>query len=133
MRVHEVLCEGMSHNTAKEIIAEFIDFAVLELELSKRPKIVLHTNNNYSTQHSSFGSYGNGIINVTITNRHINDCLRTLAHELVHYKQDLNGQLTFESGSTGSPEENEANAVAAVLLRKWGKKYPVMFGHQSVE
>lgn len=133
MRVREVLCESMTHDNAKSIIQEFIEFAVSELGLKQRPKIILHTNNKYSAKYRSFGSYGNGIINVTITNRHINDCLRTLAHELVHFKQDLNGQLTMESGATGSPEENEANSLAAVVLRKWGKKYPIMFGHQSIE
>jgi Zn-dependent peptidase ImmA (M78 family) len=50
------------------------------------------------------------------------DILRTLAHELVHHKQNLDGRINYESGETGSDIENEANAKAGVLLRDFGKK-----------
>jgi len=49
------------------------------------------------------------------------DILRTLAHELVHRKQEEDGRLTPTSGETGSPIEDEANAMAGVLLRNFGK------------
>jgi Zn-dependent peptidase ImmA (M78 family) len=49
------------------------------------------------------------------------DILRTLAHELVHRKQDEDGRIDYESGETGSDIENEANAQAGVLLRDYGK------------
>jgi hypothetical protein len=68
-----------------------------------------------------------------VVNRHINDVCRTLAHELVHYRQDLKGQLNDESGKTGSPEENEANAEAAVIMRKWGELHPEYFSYDSIE
>jgi Zn-dependent peptidase ImmA (M78 family) len=50
------------------------------------------------------------------------DLLRTLAHELVHRKQDEDGRIDHNSGETGSEIENEANAQAGVLLRKFGKQ-----------
>jgi hypothetical protein len=54
-------------------------------------------------------------------NRNLADILRTLGHELVHHKQNLDGKINAQSGITGSDEENEANAKAGVLLRKFGK------------
>jgi hypothetical protein len=50
------------------------------------------------------------------------DVLRSIAHELVHYKQNLEGRLidAAKDGSDGSPIENEANAVAGVIM-KYGK------------
>jgi hypothetical protein len=62
------------------------------------------------------------------------DVCRTLAHELVHYSQDLKKGLEDEdAGSTGSPQENEANAEAAIIMRNWGKKHPDYFDKESVE
>jgi Zn-dependent peptidase ImmA (M78 family) len=49
------------------------------------------------------------------------DILRTLAHELVHRKQEEDGRLDINSGKTGSPIEDEANAMAGILLRNFGK------------
>jgi Zn-dependent peptidase ImmA (M78 family) len=50
------------------------------------------------------------------------DILRTLAHELVHHMQNLDDRLTDNSGDDGSPEENEANALAAVIMRQYGRE-----------
>ena len=62
------------------------------------------------------------------------DVCRTLAHELVHYSQDLKNELEDDNaGATGSPQENEANAEAAVIMRNWGKKHPNLFAEESVE
>jgi Zn-dependent peptidase ImmA (M78 family) len=44
-----------------------------------------------------------------------------LAHELTHYKQDLEGRIDENSGEAGSDIENEANATAAVIMRNYGK------------
>ena len=58
--------------------------------------------------------------------RHQMDVMRTVAHELVHYKQDktLGREL---DGRDGSVDENEANSLAGVLLRRWGQKNPTLF------
>lgn len=133
MRIRELLTESIDQNSAKKILAEFIDFAKTELNLDSLPKIQLFTDNGPSVDYRSFGGYGNHHIRLTIANRHIMDVCRTLAHELVHYKQDIEGQLNDQSGNDGSPEENEANAKAAVIMRKWGKKYPALFSISAIE
>jgi Zn-dependent peptidase ImmA (M78 family) len=67
---------------------------------------------------------GKNVLYVALVNRHPNDILRTIAHELTHYRQDTQHQLDDTSGETGSPEENEANAMAGVIMRHFNKKYP---------
>jgi Zn-dependent peptidase ImmA (M78 family) len=61
---------------------------------------------------------------VALKNRHPVDILRTVAHELVHYKQDQQGELTDTSGETGSPHENQAHEIAGVIMRNFNKHYP---------
>lgn len=135
MKIREIITESLSRNDAEKIIKEFLNFLKSELELDKLPKIHLISDTNYSVAHKSFGGYkpGDKSINVMMSNRHIQDVLRTLAHENVHYKQDINGELNDESGRDGSPQENEANAMAAVCMRKWGKLHPELFGYESIE
>jgi hypothetical protein len=45
------------------------------------------------------------------------------------YKQNLEGRLidAAKDGSDGSPIENEANAVAGVIIRKYGKIHPELY------
>jgi hypothetical protein len=133
MKVQEILTEGLQYNKATRIIDKFIEFAASELQLDELPDIDLQDGNEISVKHRSFGGYGNKHITVTLSNRHIMDVCRTLAHELVHYRQDLNNELTPDSGKDGSPHENEANAQAAVVMRKWGKMHPDLFKQPAVE
>lgn len=53
------------------------------------------------------------------------DWYRSLAHELVHYGQ-LERGLELD-GSDGSDVENEANGLAGVILREWGRSNPDIF------
>jgi hypothetical protein len=133
MKVQEILTEGLQYNKATRIIDKFIEFAASELQLDELPNIDLQDGNEISVKHKSFGGYGDKHITVTLSNRHIMDVCRTLAHELVHYRQDLNNELTSDSGNDGSPHENEANAQAAVIMRKWGKMHPNLFKQPAVE
>jgi hypothetical protein len=129
MKVREIITEGLKRDDATKIISRFVKFAQQELELDELPSINLITDYHYSVKHRSFGGYSpnDKSINVMMLNRHIQDLLRTLAHELVHYRQDLNDELNADSGNDGSPQENEANSTAAVIMRKWGKLNPDIF------
>lgn len=133
MKIREILSEGLQRDKAEDILIAFIKFAKKELKLESLPKINLQKDNAHSVEYRSFGGYGGKNINLTIKNRHIMDCCRTLAHELVHYRQDLNNELDADSGKDGSPHENEANAQAAVVMRKWGKLHPELFEQNAVE
>ena len=135
MKIREIITESISHSNAEKIISEFLKFVKNFLELDELPKINLIKDSDYSIKYRSFGGYSPSekSINVMMSNRHIQDLLRTLAHETVHYKQDINNELNDESGNDGSPQENEANATAAVILRKWGKLHPELFGYEPIE
>lgn len=60
-----------------------------------------------------------------VNQRHMKDVLRSLAHELVHHHQNLEGRLTGYSGDTlGQDEkldklESEAYLLGNILFRKW--------------
>jgi len=133
MKAREILTEGMNRKTTYTILLNFIKFAAEHLELESLPKFEFKFDTKRSVEHHSFGGYGSEHINITVVNRHIMDVCRTLAHELVHYKQDLNHELDGEDpGATGSPQENEANAEAAIIMRNWGKKHPELFDNESI-
>ena len=86
------------------------------------PKITLSNKSSDAVNLRSFGGYipSKKEIYIVIANRNLADILRTLAHELVHWKQDLEGRLNENSGQTGSDEENEANSIAGIVLRNYG-------------
>jgi hypothetical protein len=135
MKVKELLTEGLDKKSTYKILLEFIRFAAEDLELDKLPKFNFMFDTKRSLEHKSFGGYAPGEkhIDITVVNRHIMDVCRTLAHELVHFSQDLKNELEDpDAGATGSPQENEANARAAVIMRNWGKKHPQLFDKQSI-
>lgn len=106
-------------------LEKFFPIAMKVLDLKKLPKINLEKYVDPDNQ-PSFGRFTNDsmTIDVGIKGRHPNDILRTLAHELVHYKQMLDGKLNAQSGDTGSDEENDAHARAGIIMRIFNKKYP---------
>jgi Zn-dependent peptidase ImmA (M78 family) len=107
----------------------FLKFCQEELNLESLPKIEWLTTNLNDSDQPSFGGFNpnDGSIRLEIMNRHPLDIMRTLAHELVHYKQHLNGELHPSSGETGSKHENWANSIAGIIMRKFGKKYPGLY------
>jgi len=136
MKVRELLNESLAKPDTYKILLDFIRFAAKDLELNSLPKFDFMFDSERSIEHKSFGGYAPGEEHITITvkNRHIMDVCRTLAHELVHYSQDLKSELEDDdAGSTGSPQENEANARAAVIMRNFGKAFPDMFGKESID
>jgi len=135
MKVTEILTEGLGKKDTYPILLDFIRFAAKDLELESLPKFDFVFDSGRSIEQKSFGGYmpGGEHITITVKNRHIMDVCRTLAHELVHYSQDLKKELEDDgAGTTGSPQENEANARAAVIMRNFGKAFPDMFGKESI-
>jgi hypothetical protein len=119
------LGEGLNTSNDKQLLKKFIAFAIKELGIKKPPiSLTLSRDNNAAKSMHSFGSFNpnNDKIWLYVKNRNMADLLRTLAHELVHRKQAEDGRIDYNSGETGSEIENEANAQAGVLLRKFGKQ-----------
>jgi hypothetical protein len=119
-----VVKEGLEKKIDSNVIKEFIKFAVKELRMTRMPEgLTLSYNTDTAKSRHTFGTFdpNNGKIWLYVKNRNMADVLRTLAHELVHRKQDEDGRIDYASGNTGSEIENEANAKAGILLRKFGK------------
>ena len=115
----------------KDLVKEFMRACMNELELDKLPKITLSNDSQEAIDMRSWGGYmpGKKAIHIVTAKRHPADIFRTLAHELVHYKQDLEGRLKPGSGETGSEDENEANSKAAVIMRNFAQAKPNLFEH----
>jgi len=121
--------------TSKDaIVNDFVKFVIDGIGIAKPyPKISLNNDTDFGAKNRSFGRFnvGSDEIVVAMANRNLADALRTLAHELVHYKQKQEGRLELnnadKSGADGSSIENEANAVAGVILRKYGKLNPDIY------
>ena len=115
----------------KDLVSEFMKHVMDELKLKNLPRIALSDNSQEAIDLRSWGGYqpSNKSIHIVIAKRHPADIFRTLAHELVHYKQDLEGRLKPDSGTTGSEEENEANSRAAVIMRNFAQVKPNLFEH----
>lgn len=140
MRIKELI-ESKNKNSSNEVaqnkrdlklaLKSFLPLAKNFLKIKKFPKIKLMKF--IAKDHQpTFGRFVNDThtIYLAIENRQPVDILRTLAHELVHYKQWLTQQLGKNSGETGSPAENEAHEVAGIIMRIFNKKYP---GHLKKE
>ena len=111
-----------------EIFRKFFPLAMKEIGLKDLPEIELVDRVQDRLQ-PTFGKFVNdtNTIYLGILNRHPLDILRTLAHELVHYKQNTEHRLDATSGHTGSPAENEAHEIAGIVMRHFNKMHPEYF------
>ena len=115
--------------TLHSAMADLLPIVMKELGLKNLPKIKIVRELNNDGQ-PSFGCFSNEGITLAITGRHPVDICRTLAHELVHYKQKLDDKLNPDSGETGSSEENEANSVAGIIMRKFSQEFPAYINNE---
>jgi hypothetical protein len=126
MRARQFIVENKQETAdVLEMFKKFLPLAMQYIGLTSLPKMVFRASIN-DLEQPTFGMYVNDekTLYVALANRHPNDILRTIAHELTHYKQDSEHKLNDQSGSTGSPEENEANSVAGIVMRHFNKQYP---------
>jgi len=124
------LKESRLNESETATIGEFIKFSIKNLEIQNPPRnLSLSYDTNKAKEMRSFGYFdpNDNKIWVYCANRNMADILRTLAHELVHRKQDEDGRISYKSGKTGSDIENEANARAGVLLRDFGKQHEEIY------
>lgn len=126
MRAKDFIIE--QEKTLIDAIRDFLPLAIKHLELNRLPKIDFKKNVKSKHDQPTFGVYHHDkdtkIIELDIEERHPIDIIRTLAHELTHFKQDLEGRLNKNSWHTGSPTENEAHEKAGMMMREFDKKYP---------
>ncbi len=109
-------------------ITDFINFAKQELGIKDDIKIELAFERTPDLKTTAYYDIV-GFIKVYVKDRAIIDVIRSLGHELVHHKQNLEGRLTDtdKDGEDGSDIENEANAMAGVIIRRYGKLHPNIY------
>ena len=107
----------------------FLNFCVTHLSL--KTKFVCHIvadRAKYGVETLAYYAPDERLVVVYGKNRMTGDVMRSIAHELVHHKQNDEERLNDAGvGNDGSDIENEANAEAGVIMRKFGKKYQEIY------
>ena len=114
----------------KEKLNGFVKFVKTQLDLESLPTIVIKSSRDGLKTTANYDyTKENKVIKVYGKNRALVDVMRSVAHELVHHKQNQRGDLKDNptAGDDGSPEENEANSKAGELIRIFGRQNPEMY------
>jgi hypothetical protein len=128
--IKKILKEELFRKKSKdqvELMDKFLDFACDHLNV-KKPRVELKFNRDELV---TTANYSNKVVKVYAKNRAIVDIMRSIAHELVHLKQDNDGRLDDKdfkkNNDAGSPIENEANAKAGKIIRLFGEENPEIY------
>ena len=129
IRKHHSLNEEVTRKELAPMLDSFVSFASNKLGLKSMPNLRYKTDKD---GYNSFAAYNpsSNELSVSTMNRHPMDIFRSVAHELVHHKQNEDGKLgkdIAKEGSTGSDIENEANSEAGKIMRWFAKSNPDMF------
>jgi pyrimidine deaminase RibD-like protein len=133
--IREDITESVDPDHLKKILHRFYKSCVSKLKLKNPPRLRLETTPDWSRENGSFGQYepeSNTLILATY-GRHVLDILRTMAHEMTHRQQDEREPLPADAGATGSPYEDQANAMAGRIMRQWAEEQPEMFDGVTLE
>lgn len=103
-----------------KIIKHFKEWVEEQLQIEKPAKVELHRTRNSLKTYADY-SPGEGLVRTYISERSLADCLRSIAHELVHHKQNEQGRI---KSSYDVELEDEANAYAGRLIRAYANEYP---------
>jgi len=106
-----------------DTLKHFVKFCKQELNIQSLPHISLINDKSFVEENRSFGEYNPSAnsVRVVVLTRNLADVCRSLAHELVHHRQWELGMLGPGAGGTGSEIENDANAMAGIIMREYGK------------
>lgn len=127
--IKQLLREGLT-KTDDDLkgVADFVNFAKEFLGIKDDVKVLLAFERTPDLKTTAYYSL-DGYLKVYVKDRAFVDICRSIAHELVHHLQNVEGRLlnVAKDGDDGSPIENEANAVAGVIIRKYGKLHPEIY------
>ena len=114
----------------EDILPRFVEHCSKHLGLEHTPGITITDDALGDREQPTFAYYDHEHDHITVSsrNRHAADVMRSLAHELVHARQSQRGELDHRSGRTGSPQENESNAVAGIIMRDFARLHPEIMG-----
>jgi len=110
-------------------VEKFKDWAVQKLKIKNPPKIEL----SYDTEEAQQGHHtgrhveGSDSVWVYAANRNLVDILRTVFHELVHWRQTELGMIEQGDSYPGSAIEAMADMLAGKYIKIYGKKNRQIF------
>jgi len=108
----------------KKIIALFSKFVDENLSIPHTYKITFTYNHDETLKTHAYYRPDDNSIKIYVKNRCIADVLRSIAHELVHHKQNVENKLSKPVKDIGGRIENEANLLAGQLVKKFGYENP---------
>lgn len=119
---------GVSEETKLNKLTSGVEIVCKDLGIDV-PEIEYITDPEYTKKHKSFAAYSpsEGKVFVVIHNRNTADIMRSIAHELMHHKQNLDGKLTEMAGKDGDEFENEANSYSGKIMRRLGREMEGIF------
>lgn len=102
------------------LMSDFVNFCMKELNLAaeRMPKIIIMFVGDGEMTTAAYLP-NDLIVKARAGGRMFIDCCRSVAHELVHHWQMENGLINGPIQDVGGPEENQANAVAGSLVKKF--------------
>lgn len=110
----------MDKNTS-QVFKHFKLWTEDKLEIKKPAKTLLHLKREELKTYADYNP-NEGVVRVCVHNRSVADCLRSMAHELVHHKQNEQGRI--KNSGYDVELEDEANAIAGRLIRQYANEHP---------
>jgi len=104
-------------------VEKFKDWAVQKLKIENPPKIELSYDTKEAQQGHHTGRHVEGSDSVWVyaANRNLVDILRTVFHELVHWRQTELGMIEHGDSYPGSAIEAMADMLAGKYIKIYGK------------
>jgi hypothetical protein len=104
----------------------FVRWVCGKLDLDPKEFDIKFSDKKDGTDMYHTGAYSNGdnTLWVYTGNRNLVDIMRTVAHELVHRRQDVEDRVEGVTTGPGHPLEQEADVVAGTLMKLYAKKFP---------
>ena len=122
IKVHKSINSAIDMQRAA-VVADFVEYVIADLKMESPVTISLLPKTS-PTGDITTGGYRPGlrVIDSRLEERALVDVMRTIAHELVHQQQDERGEFddpNYVHQDIGGPMEDEANAVAGQLIKKY--------------
>ena len=114
-----------SYEQHRERIEHFIKWVFKFEHIKGEPPDIVFADEKESQDmhHTGWYNHDTNEMYVYTGHRNLIDILRTIAHELRHYKQGTEGRIHGHS-PPGSKLERDADAEAGYLMKLYGKEHP---------
>lgn len=121
MRAHE-----FEHRGRTPELDDFVAWCCRRLDIQgPLPDLRYSDSKEAQDQHyTGYYTQGDDAIWIYTGGRNLADIMRTVAHELVHFRQRESGQDLSDQAYAGSPAEREADAEAGIMMKHYLKSHP---------